>query len=356
MGALSVTAALALSGGLLAACGSSHPSTSASSNNNSSSTTAAPSAPASKAVSLTIALPVAEPVQSPVYLASKLGYFKKNGINAKVIVLPADTAVNAALIAGSVQYTSVNAVSLIAANEKNVPLQFICTEYDGPEWALAVSQSVINAKHITPGMNLKQLFLDLKGQKIAIVGTAAAASGLMINGLLKQEGLPTSTVTLVGVSASSDLGSAFSHGEVAGVFDTQPIPDQLITQTKGQVVFDTTQISSLANVPWEGILGTRSYIASHTSEDKAVCKAIGEADNYLRSNPSGSVTALQSTFPSLPSSLLKDAITSYKWANNATMSATQWTNAVKTLSSIGMIKQVPSPALLQKAYSTAYLP
>lgn len=348
---MSVVGALVLAGGLLSACGgSSSPKSSASANNGSSSSTTAKAT-----TSLTIALPVAEPVQSPVYLAAKLGYFKKAGINAKIIVLSSDTADNAALVSGSVKYTSVNAVSLLHANESGVPLQFICTEYDGPEFALAVNQSTVNSDHLTKGMPAKQLFQALHGVKVAIVGTAASAPGLMLTGLLKQEGFPANWFTIVGVSASSDLSSAFSHGEVSAVFDSQPTPDKLVQQTPGKVVFDTTQLSGLAAVPWEGILGDRSYISSHPTVDKEVCQAIGQADNYLRSNPSEAVSQLQSTFPSLSATLLKDSLTSYKWANDATMTSSQWTKAASLLSSFGLVK-APSSSVLKNAYSTAYLP
>ncbi len=328
---------------LLAACGSSRSASSSA------------GAKGASPVKVTIALPVDEPVQSPVYLAEKLGFFAQHGVDAHVIVLPSDTADNAALLAGSVQYTSVNAVALVHANEKSVPLQDICTEYNGPAWALAVSQKVINRDHLISGMDVRQLFSDLHGQKVAIVGTAVSAPGLILTGLLKQNGLSPGSLTLVGVSSSPALGSAFSHGEVAAVFDTQPIPDRLVQQTPGQVIFDTTQLTALANVPWEGILSTRSYIASHPTADRAVCAAIGQADNFLLHHPSSAVKDLQSTFPSLTPGLLKDALMSYHWAPDGTMTASQWTTGVRLLAAFGFFKP-PSAAVVQRIYSTAYLP
>jgi ABC-type nitrate/sulfonate/bicarbonate transport system substrate-binding protein len=305
--------------------------------------------------SVTIALPVAEPVQSPVYLAGKLGYFRQHGIDAHVIVLASDTAADAALVAGSVQYTSVNAVALITAAEKGVPVQDVCTEYDGPAWALAVSQDVMNSTHVTAGMPVKQLLTALHGTKVAIIGTAASAPGLILTGLLKKEGLPSDWLSLVGVSASPDLSGAYSHGEVGAVFDTQPTPDELTQKVSGQVVFNTTELPTLAQIPWEGVVGTKSYIAANAKVDKGVCAAIGQADNYLRNSPSAAVTALSGTFPSLSSALLKDAVTSYRWAPNAGMTAAQWSHGASLLTQFGLISK-PSPATLSGAFSTSYLP
>ena len=305
--------------------------------------------------SVTIALPVAEPVQSPVYLASELGYFKKQGINAHVVVLAGDTSADAALISGSIQFTSVNAVALLTAAEKGVPLQYICSEYNGPSWALSVSTSVLNKTHITAGMPLKQMLQALHGTEVAIVGTAVSAPGLILTGLLKQEGLPANTLNLVGVSASADLASAYSHGEVGAVFDTQPTPDALVNQFSGKVVYDTTQMTALAQIPWEGLVGIKGYISGNAKVDKAVCAAIGEADNYLLHNPAGAASQLSSTFPSLNPTLLKDALVAYKWAPNAGMTAAQWTSGAALMAQFGLVSKVPS-STLSGAYSTKYLP
>lgn len=310
---------------------------------------------AASETTVTIALPVAEPVQSPVYLASKLGYFSKEGINAHVVVLASDTAADAALVAGSVQFTSVNAVALITAAEKGVPVQDICTEYNGPSWALTVSSSVLSSTHVTASTPLKQLLTALHGTKVAIVGTGASAPGLILTGLLQQEGLPANWLDLIGVEASSDLTSAYSHGEVAAVFDTQPTPDEVVANFGGKVIFNTTQLTALDQIPWEGLVGSTSYISGNAKVDKAVCAAIGAANNYILKNPSAAVSELSGTFPTLSPALLKDSLLAYKWAPNAGMTAAQWTSSASLLAKFGLISKV-SPATLSGAYSTSYLP
>jgi ABC-type nitrate/sulfonate/bicarbonate transport system substrate-binding protein len=312
-------------------------------------------AQSSGGTAITIALPVAEPVQSPVYLASKLGYFSKAGINAHVVVLASDTAADAALVAGSVQFTSVNAVALITAAEKGVPVQDICTEYNGPSWALTVASGVLSSTHVTASMPLKQLLTALHGTKVAIVGTAASAPGLILTGLLQQEGLPSNWLDLVGVSAAADLSSAYSHGEVGAVFDTQPTPDEIVQNSGGKVVFNTTQLAALDQIPWEGLVGDKSYVSGNAKVDKAVCAAIGEADNYILKNPSAAVRELSGTFPSLSPTLLKDSLLAYRWAPDAGMTTAQWTTAARQLTKFGLIGKV-SPATLSGAYSTSYLP
>ena len=344
-----VAVAVAAATAVTAAACSSSPSGSGGSGGSGSSSGAA------SETTVTIALPVAEPVQSPVYLAGKLGYFSKEGINAHIVVLASDTAADAALVAGSVQFTSVNAVALITAAEKGVPVQDICTEYDGPSWALTVSSSVLSSTHVTASTPLKQLLTALHGTKVAIVGTGASAPGLILTGLLQEEGLPANWLDLIGVEASSDLTSAYSHGEVSAVFDTQPTPDEVVQNFGGKVIFNTTQLTALDQIPWEGMVGSTSYISGNAKVDKAVCAAIGEANNYILKDPSAAVSELSGTFPTLSAALLKDSLLAYKWAPNAGMTTAQWTSSASLLTKFGLITKV-SPATLSGAYSTNYLP
>lgn len=303
---------------------------------------------------ITIALPVAAPSQSPVYLASKLGFFKQEGVDAHIVVLTSDTTADSAMVSGSVQYTSVNAVALIAAAEKGVPVEDICTEYNGPEYALALSPATMASTHATNGMAVKSLLHSLRGVKVGIVGTTASAPGLILTGLLKEEGLPANWLSLVNISQSG-LAAAYSHREIGAVFDDQPVPDQVIAQGGGKAVFDTDQLSALAQVPWEGILGTKSFIGGHASINKAVCAAIAKADNYLLRNPGAAASTLAGTFPDLSPSLIAQTIKSRKWDRDAGMTTKEWSNSASVMASLGLIKQ-PSGTVLNGAYSTAYLP
>jgi NitT/TauT family transport system substrate-binding protein len=303
---------------------------------------------------ITIALPVDAPSQAPVYLASKLGYFRQEGIDAHIVVLTSDTTADAAMVSGSVQYTSVNAVAMITAAEKGVPVEDICTEYDGPEYALALNPATLASSHASTGMSVAALFHALRGVSVGIVGTAASAPGLILTGLLKEEGLPANWLHLVDITQSG-LAPAYAHGEVGAVFDDEPVPDQVIQQGSGKVVFDTNQISSLAQVPWEGILGTRSYVSGNARVDRAVCAAIAKADDYLLKDPVTASNDLSGSFGPITPALITQTIRSRKWAPGAGMTAAGWANGAKVLAGLGLINQ-PSPALLNGAVSTAYLP
>jgi len=251
----------------------------------SSSTSTASSASSSSALTsttdVTIALPIDLPPQSPVFLAQKLGYFRQNHIDATIPIVSGDVAANSALVAGSVQYTSVNAVSLFSADEKGIPLQAICMEYDGVGYALAANNAFASSHHLTSHSSPKAVFNALKGQTVATVGGPAAAPGLMLTGLLQYYGFPSNWLTDLSLSGASDLLTAVQHGQVAALFNGQPTPTEAADKGVGTVVFNTTELKGLTQLPWEGIMGLRSYVSTHPAVDRAVCRAIGEADDYL---------------------------------------------------------------------------
>lgn len=247
-----------------------------------------------------------------------------------------------------------NAVALIGAAEKGVPVEDICTEYDGPEYALALNPATLASTHVSAGMPAGQLFRALHGVKVGIVGSGVSAPGLILTGLLKEEGLPAGWLSLEGISQSG-LAAAYSHGEVGAVFDDQPVPDQVVRQGGGKVVFDTTQLSSLDQVPWEGILGTKKYIGGNPRTDKAMCAAVAKADNYLLKDPVTASSTLASSFAALSPALISQTLQSRKWAPDAAMTARQWADGARVMAQFGLIK-MPSAAVLNGAFSTAYLP
>jgi len=239
---------------------------------------------------------------------------------------------------------------------KGIPLQMACMEYNGPEWAMAVTNQIATSAKLSSSSTPQEVLGALKGDKVAVVGGASAAPGVMLTGLLQHYGMPTNSLTIFAVSSSAALVTALQHNEVQAIFDTQPIPASAQQVGAGKVVFDTTEVPELAAVPWEGILGAKSYMASNPTIVKGVCNAIAQADNFLISNPSGATSALHATFPTLSSSLLQSALTSYKWVQDAQMTDSQWTSGAAALESFHLLAKPVSSTVLSSAYTLNYLP
>jgi NitT/TauT family transport system substrate-binding protein len=302
---------------------------------------------------VTMSIGIAAPTSAPVYLADSLGYFKQQGLDVNVKIIP-----NAylSLAAGQIQYGLVGTSQLIQAAAKGTGLQQICVAQMDPSYILAVSQKTLNAKGITPAMSLKETLTRLKGEEVTEVGGAVNPGAVLLASLLKQNGLPSDWITVISQTSSASATASFAQGQVGVVFQPQPVPDQLLSRVPGRIIFNTgnsPQFSKLANVPWSGIVASKSYIAAHPGASKKICSAIGQADNYVTSHPAQAASMLQPKMSAFGPKILSEGLATYKWANGGKMTEAQFQAGVKVLASYGLVPD-PSADVLRAAYTSEY--
>jgi ABC-type nitrate/sulfonate/bicarbonate transport system substrate-binding protein len=296
---------------------------------------------------------IAAPTSAPVYIADALGYFKKQGLNVNVKIIP-----NAylSIAAGQIQYGLVGVSQVVQAAERGTGLQQICVSQTDPSYILAVGQKTLNAKGITPSMSLKETLTRLKGEAVTEVGGAVNPGSVLLASLLKQNGLPGDWIKVISETSNASATASFIQGQVGVIFQPQPVPDQLLSKVPGRIIFNTgnsSRFSNLAQVPWSGITASKSYIAAHPDVSKKICAAIGQADNYVIDNPAQAAKLIQPKMPSYSLKLIQEALPTYKWATDGKMSEAQFQAGAKILASYGMFKQ-PSADILRAAYTSAY--
>jgi NitT/TauT family transport system substrate-binding protein len=305
--------------------------------------------------SITMSVTIAAPTSAPVYLAQSLGYFKQQGLNVNVKIIPNSYE---SIAAGQIQYGLVGVSQVLQANASGVGLQQVCNGQTSPSYILAVSQKTLDAKGITASMSLKETLTKLQGEQVTEVGGAVNPGSILLSSLLKQNGLPSDWIKVVSETSNASATASFMAGQVGVVFQPQPVPDQLLSKVPGRIIFNTADsplFASLHGTPWSGIVASKSYIDANPDVTKKVCAAIGKADNYLASNPAQAAKALQPQMPSYSVSLLEKALPTYTWAANGAMSESQFQSGVKVLASYGIFQQ-PSPSTLSAAYTTKYQP
>jgi NitT/TauT family transport system substrate-binding protein len=304
---------------------------------------------------VTMSIGIAAPTSAPVYIADALGYFKQQGLNVNVKIIP-----NAylSLAAGQIQYGLVGVSQVVQADARGTGLQQICVAQMDPSYLLAVSQKTLSAKGITPSMSLKETLTRLKGENVTEVGGAVNPGSILLASLLKQNGLPADWIKVISETSSAAATASFAQGQVGVVFQPQPAPNQLLSRVPGRIIFNTGNsalFSNLAQVPWSGIVASKSYIAAHPDVSKKICAAIGKANNYAASHASQTAKVLQPLMPSFSLKFLQQGLTTYKWAKDGKMSVAQFQAGLNVLESYGMF-QHPSAGVLNATYTTAYQP
>jgi ABC-type nitrate/sulfonate/bicarbonate transport system substrate-binding protein len=302
---------------------------------------------------ITVAVQIAAPTSAPVYLADSLGYFKQQGIDVNIEISSDDYL---SVAAGQIPYGLVGTSQLVEADENGIGLQEICVTQVDPAYILAVSQTTLTSRGITPAMSLKQTLTRLKGERATEVGGPDTPGGVLLADLLKRNGLPADWITVVSQTSSATAAASFDNGQVGVIFQPQPVPDQLLSKVPGRIIYNTrgsALFADLAQVAWTGLVGTKSYIAAHSNLNKKICAAIGKANEYLTANPVQAAKVLEPKMTSFSLNFLQDGLTSYRWAADGTMSQARFQASISDLASYGMI-QPPSASVLKAAYTSVY--
>lgn len=139
---------------------------------------------------------------SPLWVASKQGFFDRQGLDAQVILLRGTPPAIQALVAGSVYVSGVTPDAVIEVTERGFDLVMI--------------EGVINGlTHAIMGGKKYKGYEDLRG---ATIGGQSLTSGITfpLKQVLKSKGLEyPRDYTLVNVGGTADLFAALSSGQIA---------------------------------------------------------------------------------------------------------------------------------------------
>jgi ABC-type nitrate/sulfonate/bicarbonate transport system substrate-binding protein len=206
-------------------------------------------------------------------------------------------------------------------------------------------------------MSLKEMLTALKGEKLTAIGGRTVNPGAkLLESLLEKEDLPADSIGILSQASSAASTAAFKNGQVGIVFQPQPVPDQVLSEVPGRIIFNTADsplFSELDGTAWSGIGASTTYAADHPDITKKVCSAIGKANNYLDSHPEDAAKTLQKDMSAFDLDLLAKSMGTYQWAKDAAMTEEQFAKSVQVLAGLGMFDQ-PSADVVQKAYTADY--
>lgn len=141
----------------------------------------------SQAKTVRVGIPGHNITQAAFYLARERGYYRDEGLEVQLIMMPAPVS-NLALIAGNVDFTSVPTAAITAAL-RGAPLRVLFTSFDRPLFWLYSRPEIRNLK-------------ALRGKKIGTSGLGAAET--LLRDFLKRHGLEAGRdVTLVNTGADA---------------------------------------------------------------------------------------------------------------------------------------------------------
>ncbi len=254
-------------------------------------------APAQQPDEITFAYPNIALTFSAGYLAEDRGFYAKNGLKVKGLVIQGPGATNA-VISGSADFALASAVVQTRAASKGQRLLSIANPLERP-----VVQIILR-KDLVPNFNPKAPLNDriraLKGRTIAVDAIGSILHGFPLL-LAKRAGLDTATDFRISPMAPVAALAAFKTKQIDGFAMSMPWPIGPVLDGDAVVIASGADGDPPDMVPF----GMASIITRPVTCEKrrSVCekmgRAITEAASFLREHPAEAMKLLKKRFATL---------------------------------------------------------
>ncbi|MGY1644414.1 ABC transporter substrate-binding protein [Geodermatophilus sp. SYSU D00703] len=215
------------------------------------------------------------------FLAVEEGYFADEGLKVETQMVAGGSAALPAMVAGDLQFSSSNWVTVLQAASQGLPAQMVW-EMTGPEEGVNGIMVAGDSPYQDPA--------DLRGQRIA-VNTLAGLVELQVRECLAASGLQDGDYELVEIPFP-DMPVAVPEGNVAAAFIGEPFVT--LAEDRGQRVIaePSTCSDRLAEMPVIGFTTTAEYSAANPAVVAAFARALERGAELAESDPQQVVDVL----------------------------------------------------------------
>jgi NitT/TauT family transport system substrate-binding protein len=220
---------------------------------------------------------------APYAIATKMGWFAKDGIKVDLIPMPGSTDCVKAVATKDVQYgvPSIEPVGII--RQQGIKIKNFYTAYQANIYGIAV-----------PEDSPIKTFADLKGKKIGV--TSMASAGVIIaRALAAAHGFnPDKDISIVVAGEAAQTAALLRSNQVDALsqFDTQ----YALTENAGAKLrmLDTSEI---AKFPSNGFIALEDTLVNKRAESVAVAKGYAMGTVFALANPEAAIRILWEVFP-----------------------------------------------------------
>ncbi len=204
------------------------------------------------------------------YVAQDRGFYKKNGLDADLLLIPSTTISVSSLVAGDVQVANASGGGVASAVVAGADLVMVACYLNSLPYELVVQESIKSAE-------------DLKGKSIGI-SRLGSASDVAARALIRGLGLdPEKQVLIMQVGSPGERAAAFRNGRIAGL----PSTPGLIHLTKGvpyRILISTADFHKRFEFPYICATTTKSYLSRQRETVRKVLMAHVEATQFFKTH------------------------------------------------------------------------
>jgi NitT/TauT family transport system substrate-binding protein len=222
---------------------------------------------------------------APYAIATKLGWFAKDGIKVQLVPLPGSTDCVKTVATKDVDYSVPSIEPLAIIRPQGVKALNFYTAYQGNIYGIMVPQDSPVKK-----------FTDLKGKTIGV--TSMASAGVIIaRALAKTAGMnPDTDIKVVVAGEAAQTAALLRSGQVAALsqFDTQ----YALTENAGAKLRPLTEDNKpIAHFPSNGFIALEDTLKTKRAESVALAKGYAMGTVFALANPEAAIRILWEVYP-----------------------------------------------------------
>lgn len=248
----------------------------------------------------------------PLYVADGAGYFKDEKIDLEISYVKDGAVVLSGIMTGNAEIAGIGANSLFAARAREQPIKLLTpmnTEYTSTIFG---RRKALEEKGITEKSTIEEKIAALKGLKIGVVNINSGVH-LLFRSLMQTYGKAdldkVSEVVPVG-DAGATL-AAMSRGLIDVTAFSPPVPQQAVKEGYAMILLDPIRgdIPSTRGMVFTAMATTEDIIAKRPADLEAFVRAIGRANDLIRTDIGRAGAAARKHFPTMNQDLFDAAMT-----------------------------------------------
>jgi NitT/TauT family transport system substrate-binding protein len=220
-------------------------------------------------------------------IANINGYFKDEGLDAKIIDFAGGSKALQAVVGGSADVVSGAFEHTISLQSKGQAYRAFAQQGRAPMIVLVVSNKTM-ADYKTPA--------DLKGKKIGVTAPGSSTN-MMASFFLAQHGLKPSDVSFIGVGAGAGAITAMRTGQIDAMANLDPVISTLVKEDAVKVIADTRTLKDTkqifgGNMPSGCLYTSQEFIDKNPNTTQALANAIVRADKWIQAASPDEIAAV----------------------------------------------------------------
>jgi NitT/TauT family transport system substrate-binding protein len=220
---------------------------------------------------------------APFAIATKLGWFEKDGIKVTLVPVPGSTDCMKLVATRELQAALPSVEPLAIIRPQGVKAKFFYTAYQGNIYGIAVPESS-TARSMT----------DLKGKKIGVISMGSAGV-IVARALAKAAGMnPDTDISIIVAGEAAQTAALINSKQVDALsqFDTQ----YAMTNNAGAKL-RLLEHPEIKKFPSNGFVALEEFLSNNRKQAVALARGYAKGQVFAIANPEAAIRILWEVFP-----------------------------------------------------------